>query len=313
MQQKWHILLIWVTSVTSFLFPVSVSSSLYFSTAVCFPNFFRFWIVCQETSVWALFCRTHRLLFSSWQQLNWRFTVFSLQMVKCCSVLSQHNTLSISLCLYPAFSSFVSSLISPLASFSLSSLSLIHIPFFLHLPFFIIACCLFLTLFSFLNFSSSLTPVLYRLPLSSYSPPVSHSLSSPLLWSFPSSLHLPIISLSLPSHTLLQSPPHPLSLSLSLSLSLHLLFPLRLSLLGTLYLLSLCLLPLQRWGRREGEKQPFGGFSSQLTRCGLSLNLKMLCWKIDCFRGFLSFHLFKFILYRAPTPACYVKQSSLDL
>lgn len=30
-----------------------VSSSLFFSPAVCFINFFSFWIICQNTSVWA--------------------------------------------------------------------------------------------------------------------------------------------------------------------------------------------------------------------------------------------------------------------
>lgn len=158
---------------------------------------------------------------------------FSLQMVKCSSVLSQHNTFSVSLCLHPTFSSFVSSLIPTLfLSAFLPFLSLLYIPFFLHLPFLsmITFCFCFLSLPSFFFFSypCPLQVAPFMLPLTPCLPPL--TLIFPVLPSSPNHLST-FIPLSLPSCTLLQSPT-------SSSLSRRLLFPLRLSLLGTLYLLS---------------------------------------------------------------------------
>lgn len=210
---------------------------------------------------------------------------FSLQMVKCSSVLSQHNTFSVSLCLHPTFSSFASSLIPTLfLSAFLPFLSLLYIPFFLHLPFLsmITFCFCFLSLPSFFFFSypCPLQVAPFMLPLTPCLPPL--TLIFPVLPSSPNHLST-FIPLSLPSCTLLQSPTSsslsPSPVPTETQPAWHIVFTQPVT--G-----CLCLLPLQRWGRRDGKNQPFGGFSSQLSRCCLSLNLKTLRWKIDCFGGF---------------------------
>lgn len=184
-------------------FTAGFTSTLLFAYLI-FP---RFWNICQKTSMWACFIWS-RLLQLAEAELN-------IHRVPCRwwnapPLHFQHNTFSTSLsCSLPFYLSY------SLPWFSQPP-SLLHMPCFFHLLFFsVISSCLSL---------SSLFP------------------SLPFLWSPLSSPHLPIISLPLSSsscllshylpHTLLQSLHHPLCLSL------HVLFPLRHSLLGTLYSLS---------------------------------------------------------------------------
>lgn len=186
----------------------------------------------------------------------------------------------------------LSCLSSSFLSFSLFP-SLYYILVLFHL-----LCHFFLSFPSFPSFFLLSYPhplLFYRLPLSSCSPPAFSTLSSSpnhvstfillTLLPFPSCLSLHL------SHTLLQSPPHPQSLHL-----------LRLSLLGTLYLLSLSLAAsvYYLFSDEAGETErasPSEDFPPYSPCCCLSLNLKTLCWKIDCFRGiffsFIFFNLFR--------------------
>lgn len=311
--QKWHT---WLEFVTSSLFLVSASSSLYCISAWLFV-FLIFFFPGFELFVRKQACE--QLFFvvltgsCSPAGRSWiEGSPYSLQMVKSSSsVLWAHNT-SISLCVYPAHFSIFSYCTSCLFQPSFSFL-LLHFPCFFHLPVFssLSLSAPFLPLIFFSSYSRP--SLFYRLPLSLCSPPASHSLHPPLLWSFLPSLHLPIISVPSSFSRCLLSLSPPITTSPPFSPSpapsetqpaWHIVFTQPVT--G-----CLCLLPIQRWGSRDRDNQPFGGFSSQLSRCCLSLNLKTLPWKIDCFRGF--FLLSSFSIYSVSSegscPLCQTKST----
>lgn len=228
-----------------------VSSSLFFSPAVCFINFFSFWIICQNTSVWAW---ATFLSYSEAPVLQLAEDEMKVHCIPCRwwnapPLYFQHtiqHLLKLSLSLFHLLSPVLSSL-SSLPIFTFFSVFLISL-----LP---------------LNLVSLLPP-------SFCCPPAFHCF---LTLSFSTT-------------------------SLSLSISV----PLRLSQLGTLYFLSpslaACVYYL-RWGRRDGEHQPFWGFSSDSPSSAYRCILKY-CVGLSFVP---PFNLFQFILHPVPTPACYVK------
>lgn len=262
-----------------FLFPLSVSSSLYFIPAIHF-FFPRFWIVCQRTSVWALLGHTGGL--SSWLEGS----LDSLQMVRCSSsVPPTHGS-------------------TPSPSPSCPLLLCLSIASFLYLSFF--SAISFLSppvVCPFLHFSSSFTSIvlsstgcLFHLPLPR--PPPS---PPPPCWSPLSSLHLPIISPPLSSSlcSLFLRFPHATSPPPSPSPSISRFPPETQPAWHTVFTQPvtgcLCLLPPRHWGGRDRQNQPSGGFSLGCP----SLNLKMLLRKIDCCRVFFlsSFILSPFSIH----------------